>query len=262
MSSGPQIMDFLRHRLAAKTRHGVHSPFVYALVDECIYAATPGVSGKVLAHFESLKKDKTLLEGQDLGRDQKSSRTVSDYAKNSAIPDVQAALLHRLVSYLKPANVLELGTNLGKSLACMASASSEGSFVGVEGNEALAQHASESLRKLELSHARVVHTSFDEFLSSDDRKYDLVFLDGDHRYEPTMRYFDRLKTKLTPQGAIIFHDIYWSEGMKQAWDEIKKDRDVTVTLDLFFLGIAWMGKPQEKEDFKIKFPLQLVRLLF
>lgn len=216
---------------------------------------------KVLSYYRTLGSDKTLLKGLDHGQDAETERTVGEYVRTSAIPDIQAELLHRLVAFLKPRNVLELGTNLGKSLAAMATGNSGSEFVGVEGNAALAEHASRSMNALDVKNAKVVHDTFDHFLEGGEQ-YDLVFLDGDHRYEPTMRFYSSLKAKLREGGAIIFHDIYWSEGMQRAWEEIKKDRDVVVTVDLFFMGIVWFGKPQAKEDFSIRFPLQLVSLIF
>lgn len=257
MSIGTLVKDFIGHRMRSNTRHGVHSPFVSALIDECIYASEPQVPASVQAHYRKLKKDTTSIEGLDLGRDEITSRTVSDYAIISSIPDFQAALLHRLVAYLNPEDVLELGTNLGKSLACMASANPNAKFTGVEGNAALARHAKGSLERLNLSHVRVISDAFDDFLANNKEEFDLIFLDGDHRYAPTMRYLEALKERLREGGAIIFHDIYWSEEMKRAWKDIKNDRNITVTLDLFFLGIAWIGKPPAKEHFSIRFPSKL-----
>ncbi len=256
------FIDYLIHRIRSKTRHGVHSPSVYALIDTCIYADQPEVSKAILDHYAAAKKDLRLIKGEDLGKDAHTEVSVAQYARTAAIIDVQAALLHRFVHRSQPKKVLELGTNLGKSLACMASGAPSAECIGVEGNHGLAAYAQKAMSALGLDNARVVNASFEAYLSSDQGGYDVVFVDGDHRYEPTLRYFELVKSKMNGGGAIIFHDIYWSPGMKRAWAEIKKDRNVTVTIDLFFLGIAWMGKPQAKEDFSIRFPSSLIRLFF
>jgi len=40
--------------------------------------------------------------------------------------------------------------------------------------------------------------------------------------------------------------------MKSAWSEIKKHPKVTVTVDIFYWGIVFFRKEQEKEHFKIR----------
>jgi predicted O-methyltransferase YrrM len=254
------FIDFVKHFTQAKTRHGVHSPFVYALIDECLYAHEPAMPVAVRSRYSDLVRDHSPLRGMDHGKGMASTRTIAYYARNSAMNDQQAALLHRFVHRVKPRRAIELGTNLGKSLASMATAYSEGEFTGVEGNAALADQAQKNMHALELSHAHIVHNTFDGFLENVHPGVDLIFIDGDHHYEPTMRYFNRAKSLLSDGGCVVLHDIYWSEGMKRAWSEIKKDRAVTVTVDLFFLGFVFFGNRQAKEDFKIRFPLRLCRL--
>jgi hypothetical protein len=46
--------------------------------------------------------------------------------------------------------------------------------------------------------------------------------------------------------------IYRSKGMKEAWAEIKAHPQVTVTVDLFWIGLVFFRKGQEKEGFKIR----------
>lgn len=235
---------------------------MYQLIDDCIYAKHPQLPRSVLDHYAAAKKDASIIQGEDMGKDQVTEVSVREYARNAAILDFQARLLHRLVNYLKPMEVLELGTNLGKSLACMALGAPQARCTGVEGNRELAGYSARTMQTLGIENAKVVNASFEGFLFEDQKKYDFVFVDGDHRYGPTIHYFKSLKARMNAEGAIVFHDIYWSEGMKQAWSEIKKDPAVTVTLDLYFLGIAWVGLPQAKEDFSVRFPSSLVGLLF
>jgi predicted O-methyltransferase YrrM len=84
-------------------------------------------------------------------------------------------------------------------------------------------------------------------------KLDFVFIDGNHRKEATLDYFKRCLPKLSENSIMIFDDIYWSLGMKEAWQEIKAHKDVTVTIDLFWIGLVFVRKGQVKEDFMIRF---------
>jgi hypothetical protein len=53
---------------------------------------------------------------------------------------------------------------------------------------------------------------------------------------------------------MIFDDIHWSEGMEKAWLEIKKNKEVSCTIDLFFVGVVFFRKEfKEKLEFSIRF---------
>jgi hypothetical protein len=57
--------------------------------------------------------------------------------------------------------------------------------------------------------------------------------------------------KLTENSIVVFDDIYWSDGMVLAWNEIKKHPKVTATIDLFQIGIVFFNKNLTKKEYKI-----------
>ncbi len=83
---------------------------------------------------------------------------------------------------------------------------------------------------------------------------DLAFVDGNHRYEPTLRYFDILMRHSGRQAMLIFDDIHWSADMERAWVQIKADPRVMMTIDLFFFGLVVIRDEfKVKQDFTIRF---------
>ena len=83
---------------------------------------------------------------------------------------------------------------------------------------------------------------------------DLVFFDGNHRYEPTIRYYRQLLPAVHEHTVLIFDDIHWSKEMEQAWDKIIKDPAVMLSIDLFFIGLVFFRKEQKvKQHFTIRF---------
>ncbi|MDB5012369.1 MAG: SAM-dependent methyltransferase, partial [Daejeonella sp.] len=79
------------------------------------------------------------------------------------------------------------------------------------------------------------------------------FIDGNHRKDATLNYFEWCLPKLSNRSVVIFDDIYWSKGMQEAWNIVKEHPRVTVTIDLFWIGLVFIKSGQVKENFKIKF---------
>ena len=60
--------------------------------------------------------------------------------------------------------------------------------------------------------------------------------------------------KTDENSILIFDDIHWSEEMELAWKEIQNHPLVTVTIDLFFIGIVFFRKENiVKQHFQINF---------
>ncbi len=68
-----------------------------------------------------------------------------------------------------------------------------------------------------------------------------------------MRYFNMIKPYLSKNGIVVFDDINWSSQMRKAWKDIKKDKQVTMSIDLFFMGIVFVNKNLSKQDFIVRF---------
>ena len=68
-----------------------------------------------------------------------------------------------------------------------------------------------------------------------------------------MNYFNICLEKIHEDTVFIFDDIYWSAEMTKAWNEIKANPKVVVTIDLFQIGLVFFKKTQEKQDFMLKF---------
>ena len=95
---------------------------------------------------------------------------------------------------------------------------------------------------------------FDDFLPEipSEKKYDLIYIDGNHQYSATTKYYNFLKNHISDDGVIIFDDIHWSEEMERAWKEIISDTDVVVSIDTFDFGMIFFRKGQRKEHFIVR----------
>ena len=120
----------------------------------------------------------------------------------------------------------------------------------LEGAKAITEIAQRHFDQQQLKNIQLIHGNFDDILPgvlASLNQIDLAFIDGNHRTEPTMDYFNKLLALSCSTTLFIFDDIHWSEGMEEAWDQIKHHPAVTLTIDLFFVGIVCIN-----EDIKVK----------
>ena len=82
----------------------------------------------------------------------------------------------------------------------------------------------------------------------------MVYIDGNHTYEATLRYFNLLLPQCTANTVLIFDDIYWSKAMTDAWTTIKQNEKVRLTIDVFQLGFVFFRTERlAKEDFVLRY---------
>jgi predicted O-methyltransferase YrrM len=255
------FVDYFSHLLISKTRHGVHSPFVYNLIDKVIYDYSPKIYEKEIEKLRSsLKKDDRMVSITDLGAgsmlNKQPEKSVGNIAKNALKPARIAKLIARLAAFSRPETIIELGTCLGVTTSYLAKASPYSQVISVEGCPGTATIARENFTRLGLSAVELKVGNFDVLLPqilAEQSRIDFLFIDGNHRKEATLNYFYACLPKVHEGPLLIFDDIYWSQGMKEAWDEIINHAEVTVAIDLFYIGLVFFKKGQEKENFKVRF---------
>ena len=242
--------------------HGMHSPFVFDFIQNVLNNRK---GYEPPAKMERLRKellaDRTILEIDDLGAGSRSvtsrRRSVAQLARTALKPKKYAHLLYRLVRHYQPRTIIELGTSLGLTTAYLAAGNPAAELHTVEGSVAIAERARRNLTELGTMqvHQHVGH--FDELLPSLLKQVsspDLVYIDGNHRLQPTLDYFLQCRNAAHNNTILVFDDIHWSPEMERAWEEIRQHPDVRYTIDIFFLGFVFF-RPEfkVKQDFIIRF---------
>ncbi|HET6245999.1 MAG: class I SAM-dependent methyltransferase [Bacteroidetes bacterium] len=255
------LAKYIRYLFTSKSRHGVHSPFVYDLIDKVIYDKTISpLFFEIDKTRKALKSNNTKLIIEDFGAgssiNNSKSRKIADIARYSAKSKKYAQLLFRLVKYFKPHNILELGTSLGITSIYLAKAENNSILYTLEGCTQTSKIALENFEKAGIKNIKLIQGKFEDTLPAlipELPVLDFVFFDGNHQKEATLSYFNTCLQKVDNDSVFIFDDIHWSEGMEQAWKTITSHPKVTVTVDLFFVGLVFFRKEQPRENFTVRF---------
>ncbi|MCB0809453.1 MAG: class I SAM-dependent methyltransferase [Flavobacteriales bacterium] len=255
-----RVRAYLQHLLKARSRHGVHSPFIYQLMDEvlCRDAPLPEVKDieqrrrQLLASREQIRVT-DLGAGSSLGLGME--RKVRSIAGSALKPPRQARLLYRLVRHFRPGSVLELGTSLGITTAYLARAADPGRVITLEGCPNTLNIAREGLLELGIGKVEAVEGAFERTLPGTLERLghvDLAFIDGHHDRDATLRYFELLLTRSHGGTVLVFDDIHWSPGMTEAWAHIQEHPRTTVTADLYHFGLVFLREGQARQHFRLR----------
>lgn len=257
-------VKFLRYYVSASNGkgHGMHSPFVFNFILNVLNNAKGFDPGTEIEQLRTqLESDQRVLSIEDHGAGSRTgvvrNKTVSQVAATSLKPRKLAQLLFRLAKFYEPRNIIELGTSLGLTTAYFSRAVPEARIISIEGSHAVADIAEENFRKLGCDHIQLMRGNFDAILPGvleKESSVDLAYIDGNHRYKPTMEYFSMLLDRSHENTILVFDDIHWSAEMEKAWNEIRSHIAVKYTIDIFFLGFVFF-RPEfkVKQDFMIRF---------
>jgi predicted O-methyltransferase YrrM len=255
---------YVRYWLTASNGkgHGIHSPFVFDFIknvknDKKNYACYDLIEQQ----RKKLLTDKTVIEVEDFGAGSSTIKTnkrvVKDIAASSLKPKKFSQLLFRMVQYYQPKTIIELGTSLGITASYLASGNTHAKVYTCEGAKNIAAIAKQTFKGLNVENIFLIEGDFENTLPqllSQIKNIDFAFIDGNHRKAPTLDYFSKLLNASTLSTILIFDDIHWSSEMEDAWLQIQGNPSVTLTIDLFFIGIVCINTDiKVKQHFTIRF---------
>lgn len=253
-----QIKTYIQFIFTSKNQHGIHSPFVYQLITKCFYNRS---NYSAYATWKSVQraylKSKQTIEMNDVGAGSRvfnqPKRRISSIAKNAGTTYKRAKLLYRLVHYFSAENALELGTSIGLGSIAIA-LTKKTHLTTVEACKNTIEVAQASAESLDLKNIDFVNATFEDYLNSitPKQKFDFIFLDGHHLHDASLAYFEKIMLHVHNDTILIVDDIYWSEGMAVAWEKMKNNDKVKVSIDTYNWGILFFRKEQVKEHFKIR----------
>ncbi len=207
-----------------------------------------------------LLRDETLISYEIFGSDKTAK--VKDICKNAASSKKWCEFLYFLSKKNNPSTILEIGTNLGIS-GCYALESikkdSNARFITMEGLSQLCEIAGKQFATIVPSSKYDIKEGLFDLtfpqLLKEDVRFNLLFIDGNHKKEPTITYFMALKDKIKSPAIFVFDDINWSKEMREAWEVIKNDSDVNFAIDLYKQGIVIIDEQESEKN--VQFSLHL-----
>jgi len=253
-------IEYIKYLKKSRNQHGVHSPFVYDFITKCLYKK-PSKQEKAAFNkvYSVLRNSTERLEIEDFGAGSRvfktNQRSVSRIVEVAGIKKKYGLLLMRMMVYFKPKNCLEIGTSLGLASYCLKIEQAKLQLTTLEGCKNTLDFAKSQFADFKLENISTVLGDFKNTLPPlvKSNHYDIIYFDGNHTKEATLEYFKLCLNAKHNNSIFIFDDIYWSSGMVEAWEEIKRHPEVTVTIDVFQWGIVFFRKEQRKEHFIIRY---------
>jgi predicted O-methyltransferase YrrM len=257
------VIKFLKYILFSSHRrgHGIHSPFVFNIVLKVFRNKS---SSDFVCKIESIRKrliaDTGTLGITDYGTGSETGKRkikrVSEIARYSSVPERYCRLLAGLAAEFGNKAIIEFGTSFGISTMYMASGNREAIVYTLEGSAEVTEIAKNNFSEAGLTNINILTGPFDLTLSELEKKKiepGLVFIDGNHRKEPAIEYFKRMADLSDEKSVIVIDDIYHSPEMGEAWKEIKKDKRVSVTIDIFRMGLVFFRHSLTRNDYIIRY---------
>ena len=231
--------------------HRVHSPHTFDLITNTIYAQYPYYS---FTAIEKIRRE--LLSNRKKISLKGRTTTVSKELKRSSKSPKYAQLLQRLAANNDAKTIVELGTNMGISTLYLASNNTKARVITYEREKALTAIAKENINKIGLQNIEIIEGDIDTTLPSTINRIDdidLLFIDANHTYEATKRYYETFKSHKSDKAIFVIDDIHWSPDMEKIWKEIISEKEVRLSIDLFSMGIVIFNNELKKQHYIVNY---------
>lgn len=211
-------------RFLYKTRHhrghGIHSPFVFSLINDVIEEKLPFYA------FDDIQK--YLIDSRNI---------VDEKIKTNK-------LLFRLVNRFNPSKVLEVGSKQGISTLYLIAPSKKIQCISVGADEkAKKNHEKWS------SQIQYLDSLFDDHFGIQD--FVLINLEGAEIEIMALEAF--LLSNTHDKSVVVIEGIHKNRKNQHFWRSLIKNKKVIISLDLYELGILFFDRKYYKQNYKLSF---------
>ncbi|MCF8231158.1 MAG: class I SAM-dependent methyltransferase [Bacteroidales bacterium] len=260
-----QIIQFLKYITIGRSIHSTHPPFAYDFYRNILKTKIKEQDKQLIQRIRNKGlRNRNVIEHTDMGAgsgDKEYIRTykrVSRIVKNTSISNKFGGVLYNLVRHYQPQNILEFGTAAGISTLYLSLPGTENSqLITMEGCAELATVARSNFKKAHVSdNIQLITGNFDSVLPLAMHRMtriDLAYIDGNHTKKPMLDYFNTLLPKVHNDTIFVFDDIHWSQEMTKVWNTIRNHEQVTLSVDLFRMGIIFFKKELSRQHLILRY---------
>lgn len=250
-----QTRTFISYWLDAVDEHSLHSPFFFDFYVNVVKRKQADDFAPIEKLRRRLLTDNRQIPVINHDSPLPTKRAVADIAGTSLSPAKFSRLYNRIASHFKAGQIVELGTSFGINALYLAH-KKEVKLTTFEGAPEVAEIASLTFEFANARNVELIRGDIDQTLPAflqNVRKVDLAFIDANHRYKPTIRYFEWILPRTRENSVLILDDIHYSREMEQAWEEIKNHRLVYASADLYRCGILFFDPSLNKQHVILQF---------
>lgn len=239
-----KTVQFLKYYFRAKLPRKISEPDILNLITD-FFDINHNEGNEIEKQRHSANNDLSEIAFYEMGagRQYKGTKRINEILSKSVSSKRKCELLQNISKKAGKGNIVEIGTSLGFVSAYLALGNIEKSVYTFEGNSAVVDYANKLHKKLKINNVKIIEGNFENTLDINLSMIDQIsfaFIDGNHQENATIRYFEKILKKCNEDSIIVIDDIYWSKGMNQAWNKIKEYREVSASIDLFQIGIAFL----------------------
>ncbi len=245
----------------AVDEYSLHSPFFFDFYTGIVKNGFVHPAFASLKHVrKNLELDERTIHVTDYGvgsqRQKNSTRKIRDIARTSLTQEKYSRLYAAIIQRFNCRHILELGTSLGINTLYLAKAEDSSQVITFEGSPGTAAIARTLFDSTKTDNIQIVEGNIDQTLPdylSSAEKIDFALIDANHRFAPTIQYFEWLIKKIHSGSIIILDDIYYSPEMERAWNVIQRHDLVFGTVDLYRCGLVFFNPSLGKQNVVLQF---------
>lgn len=256
-----RAISYLQYFVSAKSIQYIHSPFLFELMRFVFNDSSknfPKEFEVIEEQRKKMHKDSSLVNYEDFGAggdvERKKTMSLQAISALAVKQSKYSRFLYRLIQYQKSTEVVELGTSLGITTAYLSLACNK--VHTVEADKNILSVAKNNWQQLFINNVHSYCFDLNDAwnkLSDHVNTIDFLFIDANHRKEAMIRYVLQALPYIHQRSVIVLDDIHWSEETKEAWEILKKRKEVSLSFDIFQMGVLFFDSNLSKQHFTLRY---------